>query len=436
MGPIDLTKTPLRPCLAHLATVSLILLPFVNLLGLVGFVGVLLLRLGASSRDVLGWLWQRGFVAVAVALILSTGFASDRPEALLQLANFLPYFLLLGALVTWLPTLPRPWAQLEEWASWLTLTTIPINLLAIAEYWLMAPTVMAQYSQQPAFAWLYRLSLDENFGHRANVIFDHPNALACYLTLVLGLNLGLIFSQSAPCHRGGVWPYLGLRLRTQPAWLYLTAGLMLAGIFCSGSRNGLLVAIAAVMMVTFCGQRRRLVRLVGLGGILAIAGSALLGGIGGRQLSAGLFTNDPRIGVWRLALAHIQANPLWGVGLGNYKLLYVPGSIPGYDTIYHAHNFWLHLAAEAGLPIAIAFSGLVGWGCYRGVIALINAKNSPAQRWLIGGYGLAFLSCLLFSLFDVTLYEVRINLLAWLSLAVIYSAPELLDQLRRPQTKK
>ncbi|MFE4105242.1 O-antigen ligase family protein [Almyronema epifaneia] len=436
MGPTNLVKPSVRPTLAYLATVSLILLPFVNWVGLIGFVLLMGLCLYASGREIWAWLWQRGWVALAVALVIGTLFASDRPEALLQLSNFLPYFLLLGVLVNGLPTLPQPLAQLEEWASWLTITTMPINLLAIAEYSLMSPSAIAQSPQSPVLAWLYRLSLDENFGHRANVIFDHPNTLACYLTLVLGLNLGLLLSQSPRSERVGAWPFLGQRLRQQPLWLYLSVALILAGIFCAGSRNGLLVAIAEVVIVTICGQRHGYVKLAGLGGIVAIAASALWGGVGGRQLSVSLFSDDPRLAVWRIALEHIQAHPIWGIGLGNYKLLYVPNSIPGYERIYHAHNFWLHLAAEAGLPIAIAFTFLVGWGCYRGTRALLQTKIPPAQRWLLGGYGLAFLSCGLFSLFDVTLYEARVNLLGWLSLAVIYSAPDLLDQLSGPQAKE
>ncbi|NJL88253.1 MAG: hypothetical protein HC886_23545 [Leptolyngbyaceae cyanobacterium SM1_1_3] len=262
MGPTNLAKTQGQPGqnLAYLATISLMVLPFINLAGLVGFVLLLGLGLCYRGQAVVKWLWRRGFVALAIALAISTFFAGDRAEALLQLTNFLPYFLLLGVLAVWLPTLRNPFAQLEEWASWLTITTLPINLLAIAEYVLMAPA-MAQRLQQPVLAWLYRLSLDQDFGHRANAIFDHPNTLACYLTLILGLNLGLIFSQSlqTPSERSvGVWPYLSQYLWPRPVWLYLSAGLILVGIFCSGSRNGLLVAIIEVLIVIACGQRQRL----------------------------------------------------------------------------------------------------------------------------------------------------------------------------------
>ncbi len=45
------------------------------------------------------------------------------------------------------------------------------------------------------------------------------------------------------------------------------------------------------------------------------------------------------------------------------------------------------------------------------------------------GYHLCFLSIVLFSLLDVTLTESRVNLVAWLSLGVIYAGSSLSQRL-------
>ncbi|HEY9889095.1 MAG TPA: O-antigen ligase family protein, partial [Candidatus Obscuribacterales bacterium] len=127
---------------------------------------------------------------------------------------------------------------------------------------------------------------------------------------------------------------------------------------------------------------------------------------------------------WGLALQLIRDRPLLGHGLGSYKLLY-NGEVPGYDYIAHAHNFWLMIAAEAGLPTIVLFTLIVGGICYRSCRSLGRLGKSPNHYAILLSYQLSFLGIALFSLFDITLAEARVNLLAWLSLAVMDAAPVL-----------
>jgi O-antigen ligase len=72
--------------------------------------------------------------------------------------------------------------------------------------------------------------------------------------------------------------------------------------------------------------------------------------------------SDARIYTWRAGLRMISAYPLQGVGLGNYKLVG-----PRYDPTgqlalgpHIAHNAYLEIAAEMGIPIFLVFIALLG----------------------------------------------------------------------------
>lgn len=80
-----------------------------------------------------------------------------------------------------------------------------------------------------------------------------------------------------------------------------------------------------------------------------------------------------RLAHWQAAWRMVSANPLLGVGIGNYVPLYPAYALPGWeDPLGHAHNYYLNIAAEAGL---VGLGGYLflwgaifwhGWRVYRG----------------------------------------------------------------------
>jgi O-antigen ligase len=94
--------------------------------------------------------------------------------------------------------------------------------------------------------------------------------------------------------------------------------------------------------------------------------------------------------------------------------------------IGHPHNLLLMLAAETGIPAALLFFGLVGWVVVQGSLLLASRRpfssakaSDRGDRLLYFSYLVAFTGCALFSFLDITLFDVRINLLGWLLLAAI-----------------
>jgi O-antigen ligase len=414
----------LGPFLEGLLLVCLGMLPYVmvaSLGGMIVFMGICLVQ---RPQVIFQRCYRAGWLWVALLLIGSTIQAEYAGEASLQLFNFLPYFLVWSAIASFLIAHPHPGRLLERWAWVLVLGAIPAFVSAGIEYGLKRldpaafPNLLVAL---PPWDWLYTgLASDP----RAYGPFDSPNTLANYAVMMLGLTLGLLMTtleRSRPSPSQATRSAGGLTESTvgRIAALGLSIISLLLALYCSGSRNGYLIAVVLFLSCAFLFKIQRWVRWLGFGLVGAIVASVLAFGIGDRQVSWDWVTQDPRVHVWRLALRFAHESPWWGKGLGSYKLLY-DGSVPGYVELPHAHNLWLSLAAESGILVTLALTMAVGLICYQALRRWPHYQG-VAPLSLVKGYGLTFGAVMVFSLFDVTLYDGRINLLAWLCLAVLYA---------------
>ena len=91
-----------------------------------------------------------------------------------------------------------------------------------------------------------------------------------------------------------------------------------------------------------------------------------------------------RFGIWKNALALIQAQPWTGVGFGEFNLAWTLTPFPGRPTAFfdHTHNLPLQLAVELGLPLAALVMGLLLWALQRAALSAWRAEGnaSTAQR--------------------------------------------------------
>jgi putative inorganic carbon (HCO3(-)) transporter len=82
---------------------------------------------------------------------------------------------------------------------------------------------------------------------------------------------------------------------------------------------------------------------------------------------------------WRAGLHMIEAHPIAGVGLGNFKPLMplymsvTPGTRVNVDTV--AHNMFIEVAAELGLPALLIFLGIF-WCTYRTLGGLRRSSST------------------------------------------------------------
>lgn len=397
---------------------SFVTLPYAYFLVFPGLIATMGLLWAKFRRSALDLTTRNLLLGITGLLWLSSLFAVDRGEAFLQLANFLPYLLLFAVL----PHLLKGLTPLVQLATDGVIATLPINFIALVEYVLRVEGIPR---------WLRRTDLSRWFrarphAGRAMVMFGHPNALAAYLVLVFGLGLGLLLYYTQQRFRTDFkrTDFKGFLAFKKPRWNLLLLAVAtfscLLGIFASGSRNGLLVAISQLLVFSLFTRANRMVLLAGLVGLVGILVGAVWRGIGGRTLDVSAWMNDPRVGVWRFAVDLLHQRPWLGWGLGNFKLQYPPGLVPDYQYIAHPHNFWLLLAVEAGVPVLLLFVLLVGRICYLGVRWLMAAPLDEHRAVLLA-YLLAFWGCVAFAWFDVTFYDARINTMNWVLLAGVYA---------------
>ena len=72
-------------------------------------------------------------------------------------------------------------------------------------------------------------------------------------------------------------------------------------------------------------------------------------------------SSNGRFQYWNDALDYVLKNPIFASGLGNWKIASISEGkehIKGYTVPYHAHNDFIHVFTETGIPGGIAYIGI------------------------------------------------------------------------------
>jgi putative inorganic carbon (HCO3(-)) transporter len=169
---------------------------------------------------------------------------------------------------------------------------------------------------------------------------------------------------------------LAATLKGAPLLRLLAAGssvLCAAGIFLSLSRGGLVaLAFSLVAAVVVAGRRWRLQALTLA--VVVAAGAFVYFGFYADETAANRVTSfgsgTGRTDIWTVGWRMVQAHPVGGVGVGNYKTasihyLLEPGAIQRdefiVDTPKVAHNTYLQVLAELGIVGLVLFLAIIGF---------------------------------------------------------------------------
>jgi O-antigen ligase len=204
-----------------------------------------------------------------------------------------------------------------------------------------------------------------------------PNFLAAGLVAAGALTCGLFVASGRRAERRA---------------LVAAFAVLLVGLGATQSRGGIIAAavtaLAAVVLAR--GARARAALMVGAVAGLLVAALALSPG-GLRRVTTPDQQGAGRAELWQVASRMVDERPLLGVGLANYRVregefVRAPGSLRFVDLIaerpHEVHNTYLQLAAEVGLPGALAFL-LVGG------LALRSAWRAERRFAALGDHDLA-----------------------------------------------
>lgn len=222
---------------------------------------------------------------------------------------------------------------------------------------------------------------------RAYGSFGQPNPLAAYLELSLPMLLAVTIVPLA--HQR--WPSLPLVV-SLTATVAIVVGI--AGLALTQSRGGWLgfTGAGVVLLGGFPLKARAVVAAgaaLALGGILGSGAGAVLTdrlaslfdtGGSGVNVTPDNWPNQERRAHWGAALNMFRTLPWTGVGAGGFDDAYREYTSDWRFRVSrgHAHNGYLHMAAQAGV------GGLLGFSCWVGAIAHKAVKRARALAGVSG----------------------------------------------------
>ena len=234
--------------------------------------------------------------------------------------------------------------------------------------------VLGVYVAGAVFWALYAIAVrNPDEPERLSGLVGTANELASLMVTALFIAVGLL---------------LGLRRAPLLRLLCLAAAtICLTGLFLSLSRGGLVALAAGLVVAVLVGGRKR----IGTAAIVTLVGLTVVGYFAfgasedARERVTTFGSGTGRTDIWTVGWRMVEANPLRGVGVGNFQTssihyLLEPGAILRDDFILDrpqvAHNAYLHVLAETGVPGLLLYLGLLG----AGTLAAWRAANRFARR--------------------------------------------------------
>lgn len=264
---------------------------------------------------------------------------------------------------------------------------------ARAVWWVLTMAITAyaiyglivQFSGSNAILWFPKWSYQGSL----TATFVNRNHFAAYAGIGLILNLALIAAEVKDTARYGLSTRSGVlhfvdHVRPAIFVLMISFVILTTALLLSHSRAGLFcTAIGILVMLGTFGisQGLRSRSLIAFGAIIFCVGVAILV-ISGDAVTARmgeLIENaGPRRQIYALALQAIAERPLLGTGLGSFeqvfRLLRGADFGPNEATYDVAHNSYLEMAVEAGLPAAVLFYAAMG------IIMLVFLHGARERR--------------------------------------------------------
>ena len=205
-------------------------------------------------------------------------------------------------------------------------------------------------------------------------LFDHHLTYGNSLALTILLGIGL---------------FGAVRKMRDRIWLAAALATSFAALLWSFARSAWVGILAGLIALG---------ALLGRRALTAIMIGALVVGVAAYSLSPGLADrmerviridkNLERVFTWKTTVDMIQDFPLFGIGPGAYRQMteqYRDGYNIHWTATSHAHNSYLHFAAESGVVAGLLLALLIGAAIGIGALRQGDVKRDEAGRRLIAG---------------------------------------------------
>ncbi len=238
---------------------------------------------------------------------------------------------------------------------------------------------------------------------RVYSVFGNPNVLAEYLIMIIPLSISL-FWYTKKAHKKLIF--------------LATSAILSLALVLTLSRGGWLGFAFSALIFVILVEKRLLLSIipVSLAGIFLLPQSIL-----NRIISIGNFadsSNAYRLKMWEITLDIIRDNPIAGVGFGHLPFKETFESYIRTMPTYHAHNTYLEIAAELGIPGLLAFLFLLFVIFKYGIQKLIHQENRYIRIMAAGLFsGLAGL--LVHGAVENVIYLTRIIVYFWVLIGLI-----------------
>lgn len=266
---------------------------------------------------------------------------------------------------------------------------------------------------QKIFGYVKKYNLEEATGTYIN-----RNHFAGFLEMVIPFGVALVLYENAklprkvvPGRNARIRRVLGGRKLSRIGLWLLAAMVMVAGLLFSLSRMGIISAVASLaVMAAFGGFQRKAGLWVAAGimacGIILVlwmgAGPVLerFGAVSEEYSSVG----ESRWSLWKDTARLIGGHPLLGSGLGTFPVAFtrVQSTFLG-QFVNHAHNDYLEIASDLGIPAAALFFGSTGALLARAARKAASSEVNFERAMALGCLG-SIAGILLHSLTDFNLY--------------------------------
>jgi O-antigen ligase len=367
-----------------------------------------------------------------------------------------PLLLPLTVFVGWAALSPL-WAPSYEYAlpeviKWIEIILVMLMIADAGKQrmgWVIAGVLASGIFQGALGIWQYGLrgigpetfKIAEHL-YRAYGSFEQPNPYAGYIGMIWPVVAGLLVGQLSMIN----FQFSNWKLKIDHWELTIVSCLLLlaacivamAGLVFSWSRGAWLGALAALVAMAAMLPRRV---WLGIGGVALASAVVLSANAVGLLPSAirsrltdftqqaqvfdvrGVGINDAnyavleRLAHWQTAGEMIRYHPWTGIGFSNYEPVYSQYALMNWPLpLGHAHNYYLNVAAELGIPGLLAY--LLMWGAILWQTVRALRHRSGWERGLALGLLGAWMHLSVHNLFD-NLYVNNTHLLFGALLGVL-----------------